>query len=326
MILEIRTKRFPMNIFVANTDYDWYTYLASNAEVDEVNFWRPLGNATFSSLKEGELFFFKLKKAHAGKIVGFGQFLMFQPMSVIDSWETFGIKNGVLSGREMVDRIGFYTKKSGTIATWNHEIGCIIITNPVFFPREYWVDTPEDWKDQIVFGKGYSMHESIGKRIYNDCMGTAEMLRMPLFEDLIGVPITIDEGERYGEPVLTRPRLGQGGFRMKITSIYGKCAVSGEHSTPVLEAAHIRPYAESGRHDVQNGILLRSDIHKLYDRGYVTVDPDYTFRVSDRLKDDFNNGKTYYELDKRQIWLPNDKNDWPSRENLEYHKAHRFNG
>jgi len=126
--------------------------------------------------------------------------------------------------------------------------------------------------------------------------------------------------------MLTRPRLGQGGFRLKIKSIYGKCAVSGEHSTPVLEAAHIRPYSEAGSHEIKNGILLRSDIHKLYDRGYVTVDPDYTFRVSSRLKDEFNNGKTYYELENRKIWLPGDPEHWPSRENLEYHQHVLFRG
>jgi putative restriction endonuclease len=78
------------------------------------------------------------------------------------------------------------------------------------------------------------------------------------------------------------------------------------------------------RHDIQNGVLLRSDIHKLYDRGYVTIDPDYNFKVSDRLKDEFNNGKTYYQLDKQKIWLPSDKSDWPSRENLEYHQQMLF--
>jgi len=72
--------------------------------------------------------------------------------------------------------------------------------------------------------------------------------------------------------------------------------------------------------------LLRSDIHKLYDRGYVTVDPDYTFRVSPRLKDEFNNGKTYYELENRKIWLPGDPQHWPSRENLEYHQQVLFRG
>lgn len=69
-----------------------------------------------------------------------------------------------------------------------------------------------------------------------------------------------------------------------------------------------------------------TDIHKLYDRGYVTVDPDYKFCVSARLKDEFNNGKTYYELKNRKIWLPGDSENWPRRENLEYHQQMVFRG
>jgi len=47
-----------MNIFVANTDYDWYRWLVSQPDVDEVNFWRPLGNTNFSYLSEGVAFSF----------------------------------------------------------------------------------------------------------------------------------------------------------------------------------------------------------------------------------------------------------------------------
>ena len=45
---------------------------------------------------------------------------------------------------------------------------------------------------------------------------------------------------------------------------------------------------------VDNGLLLRLDIHRLFDRGYVTVDRDYRFVVSRRLKEEFDNGRTYY--------------------------------
>ena len=44
-----------------------------------------------------------------------------------------------------------------------------------------------------------------------------------------------------------------------------RCAVTGEKTLPVLEAAHIRPYALLGPHRVNNGLLLRSDLHKLFD-------------------------------------------------------------
>ena len=95
--------------------------------------------------------------------------------------------------------------------------------------------------------------------------------------------------------------LGQGIFRVSVLDACDRaCAVTGEHSLPVLEAAHIMPYADGGTHDVTNGLLLRSDIHRLFDLGYVTVTPEYRFKVSDALAEDFHNGRTYYaERDRR---------------------------
>ena len=46
-----------------------------------------------------------------------------------------------------------------------------------------------------------------------------------------------------------------------------------ERTLPVLEAAHINAYAHGGPHQLSNGLLLRSDLHTLFDRGYITVDP-----------------------------------------------------
>jgi len=83
-----------------------------------------------------------------------------------------------------------------------------------------------------------------------------------------------DELRRYGAPQVVQPRLGQGTFRIAVTSAYGACAVCGEHSLPALGAAHVRPYADGGTHALPNGLLLRADIHRLYDTGYVTVTPD----------------------------------------------------
>ncbi len=131
--------------------------------------------------------------------------------------------------------------------------------------------------------------------------------------------------EKYGEPRPIKPRLGQGGFRIAVMEAYGRaCAVTGEHSLPVLEAAHIRPYADRGEHAVSNGLFLRSDIHRLYDRGYVTVTPDLEFRVSDRLKADFDNGKIYYELTGRKIHVPEEVWLQPDRESLAWHREFRF--
>ncbi len=95
------------------------------------------------------------------------------------------------------------------------------------------------------------------------------------------VLVVREERARYGEPVLMRPRLGQAAFRVAITYAYERaCAVTHEHSLPVLEAAHIVPYAQGGVHEVSNGLLLRSDLHRLFDLGYVTVTPELHLEVS----------------------------------------------
>jgi putative restriction endonuclease len=107
-----------------------------------------------------------------------------------------------------------------------------------------------------------------------------------------------------------------------VTDAYRRhCAITGEKTLPVLEAAHIRPVAAGGEHRVDNGLLLRSDIHTLFDRGYVTVTPDYRFRVSPRLRADWSNGRVYYALDGADISrsLPGEAERRPARPALEWH-------
>ena len=103
-----------------------------------------------------------------------------------------------------------------------------------------------------------------------------------------------------------------------------RCAVTGEKTLPVLEAAHILPVKHGGRHRSDNGLLLRSDLHKLFDLGYVTVTPDFRFEVSPALKERWSNGRVYYELQGSTIRLPDVPSDRPSREFLEWHRDRVF--
>lgn len=101
--------------------------------------------------------------------------------------------------------------------------------------------------------------------------------------------------------------------------------MTGEKTLPVLEAAHIKPYSELGPHLVSNGILLRSDLHKLFDLGYVTVTPDHHLEVSPRLKEEWKNGREYYAHHGQSLrFPPYDLAGMPSREFLSWHNAHRY--
>ena len=168
-----------------------------------------------------------------------------------------------------------------------------------------WIPQPSNWSPRNLTYQGYDLDEGEGLRIWRECRERLQMLRaqvttFPVSSALETAleDVAEEEGDdRFGAPRLVRPRLGQGTFRVAVTDAYSRaCAVTGEHSLPVLEAAHIRPYALTGPHDVSNGLLLRADLHRLFDLGYLTVTPDHALHVSDKLKVDYDNGSTYYPL------------------------------
>ena len=304
-----------VRIFVAVTDWNWFDFLSA-MQPDKVNFWAPSGRKNFRSLQPGELFLFKLH-APNNFVVGGGVFSHASNLPLSLAWEAFGTKNGAADMAEMRQRVGRYrADEPRTIERFDPTIGCRILTSPFFWPREQRLPAPESWMPQTVVGKRYSTDESEGVRLWNAVMERAS-----------APPLTGSDAARYGTPVLVKPRLGQGAFRVLVTDAYERrCAVSGEKTLPILDAAHIRSYADGGAHEESNGLLLRTDIHKLFDHGYVTLDQDRRFVVGRRLKEDFDNGQHYYDLHGTAIRLPHLPSTAPSADALEWHREHRFLG
>lgn len=70
-------------------------------------------------------------------------------------------------------------------------------------------------------------------------------------------------------------RVGQQDFRSSLLDVYsGKCAITGCSVIEVLDAAHIEPHSENPSYAISDGILLRADIHKLFDRHLLSINPD----------------------------------------------------
>ena len=194
-----------------------------------------------------------------------------------------------------------------------------MISRPVFFAPADWVADHADWHSRIQGGKTIDVTRGDGQRILAECLERTASLRpraQPLAAELL----------RCGVPQTVQPRLGQGTFGIAVTSAYRACAVSGEHSLPALEAAHVRPYSDGGMRALANGSLLRADIHRLYNTGYVTVTPDNRFRVSHDLADDFHSGREYESFAGRAIAVPRALIDQPDRELLDWHGAEVFRG
>jgi len=123
-----------------------------------------------------------------------------------------------------------------------------------------------------------------------------------------------------------RPRVGQGAFRARLVSAYGaRCAITGERTEPVLDAAHVQPYLGPRSNHIQNGMLLTEEFHALFDHGLVTVTPDHVVRVSPRIRDRWSNGRRFYEFDEKPLRvLPDSAAEQPSGDALRWHNRRLF--
>ena len=223
-----------MKSYVGVTDFEWYTLLSNLSQVDEVNFWQPSGNRQFQALQPGELFLFKLHSPF-NYIVGGGFFAHASLLPISLAWETFGVKNGVYSLPEMRKRVEKYRQKVEDKLE-DYTIGCILLEQPFFLAREAWIPVPSDWKSNIVQGRTYDLASEPGSS-----------LRQNIQASLSSFPLIKEEPARYGKPVLTMPRLGQGSFRVMVTDAYQRrCAITAERTLPALDAAHIKSFSEQG--------------------------------------------------------------------------------
>jgi hypothetical protein len=112
-------------------------------------------------------------------------------------------------------------------------------------------------------------------------------------------------------------RQGQRSFRQRLLTAYeGRCAVTGWRVSEVLEAAHICPFMGEATNHISNGLLLRADLHTLFDLHLMSIDTsDFSVIVSDRLS-----GSPYQELAGTTMRLPNDQLLQPSKDALDMHR------
>lgn len=124
-----------------------------------------------------------------------------------------------------------------------------------------------------------------------------------------------DARQRALADVVRRP--GQPAFREALLRAYGgRCAVTGCDFPGTLEAAHITPHLGTQTDHVENGLLLRADIHMLFDRGLLAVDAKtMKVRLAAALK-----GTVYQALEGKVLATPKTGNAPPSRQALDKHR------
>lgn len=117
-------------------------------------------------------------------------------------------------------------------------------------------------------------------------------------------------------------------FKREIPRIYGnRCCISGmridtTYNISMIDACHIIPFSESYDDTVTNGIALCPNLHRAFDRGLVSISPDFVVCVSERFIEE--GSYSIRQFEGKKIDLPTNSAYWPKRENLEWHKENLF--
>lgn len=306
--------------WVGVTDNHWYKFLAER-NLDEVNFWQPSATPPFTNRPVGMPFLFKLKRPY-NHIAGGGFFVTYNKIPLSLAWDIFGEKNGASSHAEFRQLIGeLSADKSEDV-----EIGCTVLANVFYLDQGDWLPDPPEWSGPIVRGKSYKFASSAGAFIWEHVQQRSSSAPILELDSEPSHQLRADLRAKYGEPILVKPRLGQSSFRLLVTEAYHRrCAITGENTLEVLEAAHIVPFSSEGSHEVNNGLLLRADFHRLYDVGLVSVTPEYRVKVSPVIREKWLNGRVYYRLDNQPLSITPDKSEnQPDRDKLDWHYKNVF--
>jgi len=301
-----------MTICVYPTDADWISNLEAHHVQNNVNFWR--GDTRTLHLAPGSCFYFKVRGSM--KIAGRGYFRSQETMTIEDAWKRFGLGNGVMNAEELTERARRVLKVEGD------SINCLILDGVEILTLD---KRPEisvaDFPKNIMGSKNF---EDDQLQYVVAAFQKPKLDPLSLIGENLAVQPEFDPTDitssRQSTLRSVSIRQGQGSFRSKLLEAYQNCCcITGESEMATLEAAHIHPYRGKETNDVQNGLLLRSDWHTLFDLGYWTIDESLTVVVSSLLT-----SRYYRGFAGKTAILPELTKHRPSKSALRFHRENIF--
>ena len=283
-----------MKYAFAITDRDWYNYQKDHGFNNFINFWTPTVWKN-TKLKPGHILVFKLKefKNSIEDIGGYGTIVEYKSQTREAAWNEFGRRNGFDTKEEFLKKL---TKAN---RGRSKDSGCFVLKDVVFF-------------DEPVKLSDYGL--SVSPRLERYSWGEGPF---PFAQQVTSTQLDfslVDPAKKEKVTQSTTKRVGQDQFHADISRVYGyRCCITGETAPELLQAAHIQDYICKESHHIQNGLLLRIDIHKLFDSGLLYIDQHYHVHISPLVST-----TEYKNLENKPISLPNNPSDYPSLAALQF--------
>jgi hypothetical protein len=295
---------------VVNTDPDWIEVLRSYNITDNINFWRKEKRRVH--LPERSRFYFKLRGSRfiAGRAVSQRQI----SMSIREAWEYFSIRNGVSTYEEL------RRKATDILEVSDDTLNCLVLDEvEVLDPEEY----PQLPPDFVATQNPKDYLEGSLPQIESSFFGASTLglsgIEAQLTKDRVFDPDTVLAAREATLRAVVMRR-GRSDFRQMLMDAYDhKCAVTGTEVRAILEAAHVYPYKGTETNVLQNGILLRSDWHTLFDLGLWAIDDDYRIIIAPEIIPE-----EYRKYHQTLIRLPRIVLHRPSPKAIRWHRNNVF--
>lgn len=299
-----RDELAPPDIWIRETSTRRIEHVLALGQNAEIVLWRLAGRYLISRIRPGDLIAFSV----GGVIVGVAVYSYSLSLGYADAWKEFGPGLGVKTIDGLEQLVDCKRRQAG--ADTPAIITCRVVTDFSRLDASFLdlTDLP-----RAESGGRLSMATDLGQQIVTRWQ--AHQRQRIGLEDASLVTPDPEVRSRRSE---IRP--GQRLFHDRaMTNYEGACIVSGETAAPALIAAHIHPFAISGNHDLTNALLLRSDLHPLFDQGYWTIGRDGRVRFSSKFQEDYPNSR--YALIYGDRWLKALRVApvGPSRDMLDWH-------
>lgn len=290
-----------MKATVYSTDENWFNFLIENRLLDKVDFWTSRNNKL--NIQSGSSFFFKIGK----NIVGVGNFIKQEKLSVKEAWLEYGPKNGVNSFNEFISKLSSSFRKQ---LNADSEISPLIIADITKFPMPVPLKTIKKESMQTMC---YIEGEDANK-----IFESVELNFKRKNEDLVF------NGRLFNESIL-KIRAFQQRLREKTLEKYGnKCMICGIDIKQLLNVSHIKPVNKFPENavDLNNVLLLCKQHDAMFDNGLIAITSSGNILISDYLKrtesDELKGEIKKLENSKLNYDLAN------SKDFLEYHYNNLF--